>query len=281
MELSMRSNLPVTNREYVLKDWETIVSKTDLKGRITYVNTDFVRISGFSEDELLGKPHNIVRHPEMPTEAFEDMWRTLKNGKAWTGIVKNRCKNGDHYWVEANAAPLIENHEVVGYTSIRGKPSTGQINAADGAYRAIQSGSKRLVIREGNAVARSSLGFLKAIRNLSISTRLLCWFGAIIALFAANGALAWLALESGDRSLAIGAAGVAGAVLLIRIGRLEHERFRKTMSGERFGCSSCTWHGDSLRRKQSGGQGKAAGRIELGQGCQSGFGHQDAVYGAV
>jgi len=151
----MRSNLPITNQGYTLKDWETIVSKTDLKGRITYVNDDFVRISGFSLDELIGKPHNIVRHPDMPPAAFEDMWRTLKSGKAWTGMVKNRCRNGDYYWVEANAAPLIEKNQVVGYTSIRGKPSSEQISAADEAYRAIMAGNKRLLIREGNAVVRS------------------------------------------------------------------------------------------------------------------------------
>src|SRR4051794_37082316 len=133
----MRSNLPVTNREYVLQATETIVSKTDMQGNITYVNADFMRISGFSERELLGAPQNIVRHPDMPEEAFVDFWRTLKAGKAWTGIVKNRCKNGDHYWVEANAAPLIENNKVVGYTSIRGKPSREQVKAAEAAYAGI------------------------------------------------------------------------------------------------------------------------------------------------
>ena len=102
----MRSNMPVTNIEYVLKDTETVVSKTDMQGNITYINRDFVNISGFSEEELLGAPQNIVRHPDMPAEAFADFWSTIKSGKAWTGLVKNRCKNGDHYWVEANAAPL-------------------------------------------------------------------------------------------------------------------------------------------------------------------------------
>ncbi|WP_157648629.1 PAS domain-containing protein, partial [Thiobacillus denitrificans] len=100
----MRSNMPVTNIEYVLQDTETVVSKTDLHGNITYVNQDFINISGFSEAELIGQPQNIVRHPDMPVEAFADFWSTLKDGKAWTGLVKNRCKNGDHYWVEANAA---------------------------------------------------------------------------------------------------------------------------------------------------------------------------------
>ncbi|OZB47357.1 MAG: chemotaxis protein, partial [Thiomonas sp. 14-66-4] len=102
----MRNNQPVTQQEYVLKHDDFIVSKTDLKGRITFVNRTFVEISGFSEAELLGAPHNIVRHPDMPVEAYEDLWRTLKAGKAWQGMVKNRCKNGDFYWVMANANPI-------------------------------------------------------------------------------------------------------------------------------------------------------------------------------
>ena len=92
----MRLNLPVAAVEYVLKETETIVSKTDLHGNITYVNKDFIHISGFSEEELLGAPQNIVRHPDMPCAAFEDMWQTLQSGRPWTGLVKNRCKNGNY-----------------------------------------------------------------------------------------------------------------------------------------------------------------------------------------
>lgn len=113
----MRSNMPVSNVEYVLKDIEAVVSKTDLHGNITCVNQDFVNISGFSEEELVGSPQNFVHHPDMPEEVFADLWRTVKSGKAWTGLVKNRCKNGDYYWVEANTAPIIDNHEIVGYAS--------------------------------------------------------------------------------------------------------------------------------------------------------------------
>ena len=94
----MRNNQPVTSVEVQLKDDTLIVSKTDLKGRITYINKDFLQISGFAEHELLGEPHNIVRHPDMPVEAFEDLWRDLKAGRPWTGLVKNRCKNGEYYW---------------------------------------------------------------------------------------------------------------------------------------------------------------------------------------
>ncbi|MCL5061027.1 MAG: PAS domain-containing protein, partial [Candidatus Thermoplasmatota archaeon] len=161
----MRTNMPVSNVEYVLKDTETVVSKTDLHGNITYVNQDFVNISGFSEEELIGAPQNIVRHPDMPVEAFADFWRTIRSGKAWTGLVKNRCKNGDHYWVEANAAPMIENGQVVGYTSIRTKPSREQVQAAESAYRLVKAGDRGLQIQEGNAVRRTLFqrcNFLKA-----------------------------------------------------------------------------------------------------------------------
>src|SRR3990167_5859633 len=108
----MRSNLPVTQNEYVLRQGMTIVSRTDLKGRITYINDDFIEASGFTQEELIGQPHNLVRHPDMPEEAFDDMWRTLKAGLPWTGLVKNRCKNGDHYWVVANATPVREGDAV-------------------------------------------------------------------------------------------------------------------------------------------------------------------------
>jgi methyl-accepting chemotaxis protein len=89
--------MPVTNVEQVLLNSDSIVSKTDLKGIITYINEDFLRISGFTSEDLIGAEHNIVRHPDMPPEAFQDMWVSLKAGRPWTGVVKNRCKNGDHY----------------------------------------------------------------------------------------------------------------------------------------------------------------------------------------
>src|SRR5690554_476964 len=105
----MRYNGPTTNRERQFGELERLVSKTDTKGRITYANRAFVDISGFTHDELIGKAHNIVRHPDMPEEAFADLWRTLKAGRPWRALVKNRSKNGDHYWVDANVSPIHEN----------------------------------------------------------------------------------------------------------------------------------------------------------------------------
>ncbi|MDP1925951.1 MAG: methyl-accepting chemotaxis protein [Thiobacillus sp.] len=192
----MRSNLPVTNVEYVLNDDETIVSKTDVHGNITYVNQAFVDVSGFTEDELLGAPQNIERHPDMPAAAFVDFWHSLKSGKAWTGMVKNRCKNGDHYWVEANAAPIIENRQVVGYSSIRMKPSRAQIQAADSAYRAIKAGDTSLKIQDGQAVRQTWLQRTGLMRAYSIKTLLVLAVSAMAALFGVIGVLAWLATSS-------------------------------------------------------------------------------------
>ena len=182
----MRTNMPVTNIEYILKETETVVSKTDLHGNITYVNQDFVRISGFSEAELLGSPQNIVRHPDMPGAAFEDFWRTIKSGKAWTGMVKNRCRNGDHYWVEANAAPMLENGQVVGYTSIRVKPTREQVIAAEKAYRAIKNGSKEIEVRDGSIVKYAFIDRFNLAKKLSIRSKIMISSGFLALLFVAN-----------------------------------------------------------------------------------------------
>lgn len=145
----MRKNLPVTNNEIHLRDDQMIVSKTDLKGQITYVNQDFLEISGFTERELIGEPHNLVRHPDMPPVAFQDLWDTIKAGRPWTGIVKNRCKNGDHYWVDATATPLYENDKIVGYMSLRRKPTKAQVEAASALYQEINAGKVNLARKEG------------------------------------------------------------------------------------------------------------------------------------
>ena len=136
----MRTNLPVTDTEHLMGDDQLIVSKTDLKGRITEYNQDFLDISGFTEAELLGAPHNIVRHPDMPAAAFEDLWKTIQAGRPWAGLVKNRCKNGDFYWVEANISPLRENGRTIGYVSVRRKPTREQIREAEAVYARLRAG---------------------------------------------------------------------------------------------------------------------------------------------
>lgn len=136
----MRKNLPVTEKERTFPKEQQLISSTDIKGTILHCNDAFASISGFSRDELVGKPHNIVRHPDMPEAAFKTMWGYLQQGKPWMGLVKNRCKNGDYYWVNAYVTPITEHGKVVGYESVRTLPSRAQVAHAEQLYRAINAG---------------------------------------------------------------------------------------------------------------------------------------------
>lgn len=147
----MKTNLPITQNEVVVKPGQVIVSKTDTKGVITYVNRTFIEISGFTENELIGKSHNIVRHPDMPQAAFADLWSTLKRGHPWTGVVKNRCKNGDFYWVQANVTPIYSDGSVVGYMSVRHPVSREQVREAEQVYQSLKD--NRVALDEGMPVA--------------------------------------------------------------------------------------------------------------------------------
>jgi methyl-accepting chemotaxis protein len=169
----MRNNQPVTGREIELADGEIIVSHTDTKGKIVSINRTFVKISGFTEAELIGQPHNLVRHPDMPTAAFDDFWKTLKAGRPWDGMVKNRCKNGDHYWVESHATPLFEGNSVVGYMSVRKKPSRAQVEDAERIYASFRTGTEGGLRMRHGAVIRPSLGErLNPLWRLSLKQRL-------------------------------------------------------------------------------------------------------------
>ncbi|MDY0137315.1 MAG: methyl-accepting chemotaxis protein [Thiomicrospira sp.] len=143
----MRQNLPVTQAQKPIPAHYRIVSRTDLQGNILEANDEFIEISGYTEQELMGQPHNILRHPDVPSIVFADMWQTLKSGCGWTQIVKNRCKNGDHYWVKANAAPILENNQITGYISVRVPASDAEIALASQAYPLIAQG--KLIIKKG------------------------------------------------------------------------------------------------------------------------------------
>ncbi|WP_096703504.1 Tar ligand binding domain-containing protein [Magnetospirillum sp. 15-1] len=188
----MRVNEPITNHEVELPEGTILVSKTDLGGRITFVNQAFVEISGFSEEELIGAPHNLVRHPHMPPAAFADLWTTIKAGKPWEGIVKNRSKNGDHYWVRANATPEMENGQITGYISIRTAPSRAQIEAAEHLYEQIRAGKARNIKVEEGQVVRTTAGARLGRALNSISGRLAL---IIVGLVLMMGAVAWFTLD--------------------------------------------------------------------------------------
>ena len=136
----MKINLPVSQREVPVDAQANILSTTDLKGALTYANDDFVEICGFSRDELLGRNHNLVRHPDMPAAAFAHLWQTLKAGKSWMGLVKNRCKNGDHYWVSAHVTPVFRHGQVVEYQSVRRAASAEQVARAEALYARLRDG---------------------------------------------------------------------------------------------------------------------------------------------
>ncbi|CZY46192.1 methyl-accepting chemotaxis protein [Enterobacter hormaechei] len=153
----------VTQNEYPLDDDTTLMSTTDLHSYMTHTNDTFVQVSGFTLQELLGQPHNIVRHPDMPKAAFADMWYTLKKGEPWSGIVKNRRKNGDHYWVRANAVPMVRNGQMTGYMSIRTRATEDEIAAVEPLYKALNEGRSKKRIHKGLVVRKGWLGKLPAM----------------------------------------------------------------------------------------------------------------------
>ncbi len=162
----MRVNEPITSHEIEVPDSEPLVSRTDAGGRIVFVNRTFIAISGYSEEELLGKPHNIVRHPHMPPAAFENLWSTIKAGRSWDGLVRNRTKSGDFYWVRANVTPVVEDGKVTGYISIRSKPTGAQVAKATRAYAALREGSApTMALRDGELVERTWRSRFADVKN--------------------------------------------------------------------------------------------------------------------
>ncbi len=197
----MKKNYPVTGVEVDYGESANILSTTNLKGVITYVNDDFLRISGFEIDELLGKNHNVVRHPEMPPGAFADLWATVKSGRSWMGMVKNRCKNGDHYWVDAFVTPILQGGKVVEYQSVRTKPDRVHVARAEQAYAQMREGRLPLALR---------------LPHISLQTKL-TGMGVIAALpplaLAANAGASWSGL--GLTLLATVAVGAVGTAALL------------------------------------------------------------------
>jgi aerotaxis receptor len=209
----MRVNLPVTNEEYVLSDGEIIVSRTTPKGVITYANDAFVRSSGFSREELLGQAHNIVRHPDMPQAAFADLWQTLESGRPWTAVVKNRRKDGGFYWVRANVSPIATGGQILGYISVRTKPTREEIEASTQLYSQMRAGTLRGKRLEGGELVHTGVrGYLQRLHRTSFHAR--CWWtaAAFSALFLGMAAVTLAAPGATTAALALCAAGVVGSM---------------------------------------------------------------------
>ena len=186
----MRNNQPVTQREFDFPADATLMSTTDTQSHITYANAAFVAVSGFDLDEIIGQPHNMVRHPDMPAEAFADMWATLKAGRSWTALVKNRRRDGDHYWVRANAAPVVRNGQVTGYMSVRTKPSRTEIDEAEVLYRAFREGrigSRKF--HQGLVLRTGVMGWTFWLQTMPVRWRLRCSVWGLSCFAVAGAAL--------------------------------------------------------------------------------------------
>jgi len=205
MDPRMRNNQPVVDQEFMLDKLSSLVSTTDLKGRIQHCNDAFVRASGFERHELLGQPHNLIRHPDMPPAAFEDMWRTIQGGSPWTGMVKNRRKDGRHYWVLANVTPLVVRGAVVGFLSVRTVPERAAVEAAEALYARMRERAGDWQLDEGVARRRGLANALARLRARMGSP-------AMPLAIAAAAAAGWggHALGAGAVALLPVAAAVAG-----------------------------------------------------------------------
>jgi aerotaxis receptor len=210
----MRNNQPVTQSEFDYPEDATLMSVTDTQSHICYANAAFIAVSGFDRDEIVGQPHNIVRHPEMPQEAFADMWATLKGGESWSALVKNRRKNGDHYWVRANATPLRRRGQLVGYMSVRTKPTRAEVEAAEALYRDFRESKVRArVLHKGLLVRTGILGWMSALQTMSVAWRIRWCSLASIAIVVGTCAAAGL----GTSALGIVAAGAVLASLVANL----------------------------------------------------------------
>ncbi|WP_246217056.1 methyl-accepting chemotaxis protein [Paraburkholderia panacisoli] len=209
----MRNNQPVTGHEYEFPSSHMLVSATDLTGRIQYCNPAFIAVSGFTRDELIGQPHNLIRHPDMPREAFADLWATIRAGRPWTALVKNRRKNGDHYWVRANVTPVVEKGAVVGYLSVRVKPQRDAVRVAESLYARMRTGESRgLMLRNGVVVRTGLRGRLQALMRLPVATRAAAGYALTPLALLLTGLAAWQGTPPAPFWIAFGVAATISVV---------------------------------------------------------------------
>ncbi|MDO8252555.1 MAG: methyl-accepting chemotaxis protein [Rhodoferax sp.] len=220
----MRTNLPITQREYPYPSGQTVVSTTDLKGRITHCNEVFIELSGFSKEELLGQPHNLVRHPDVPAEAFRDLWDTLVQGMPWTGVVKNRRKDGDHYWVVANVTPVMDGEQTVAYLSVRTEPTREQIQAFEALFTTMraeqQAGMLVHRLRHGALHQHTWRGRIGRALYPGVNAQITTWAVLMGAVGVAAGILAAGGLSALSGTAFVSAVAVMAGVSLLGAWRL-------------------------------------------------------------
>jgi len=260
----MRVNLPVSDSEYPFPDGQTVVSTTDLQGRITYCNPTFIQLSGYTKEELLGQPHNLIRHPDVPEEAFRDLWQTIAAGSPWTGIVKNRRKDGSHYWVCANVTPLIVDGRPIGYMSVRTKPSRAAVQGAEALYalmrREHETGRITLALDRGNLRRLDLIGRIAALVKPGAH-----WRQCALALLAAAAGWAGASLVSGRWAAAAMVAVGALALLSERIARHLYEgpQARMLQHVNRMAAGDLTQQFESTGTGLSAEIGKALNQLNV------------------
>lgn len=218
----MRNNQPITQHEYVLSEEAVLISRSDLKGHVTYANPTFVEVSGYTRDELIGAPHNLLRHPDMPEAAYADFWKTIQAGGTWQGVVKNRRKNGDHYWVQATVAPLRDGERLVGYTSIRRKALPKAVTRAEKIYAEIREKgkSRHYKLVKGGLQRKGVTGMLSRFQVTSLKAKLICMVLMSLLLLSLSGGLGVYALMvSGERLETLNRSGLQDVATLQRIER--------------------------------------------------------------
>jgi len=229
----MKLNMPVTNNEIVMNNGSILVTRTDLQGKILYANDEFLKISGYSRHEIIGKDHNIIRHPDMPPELFEDLWKTVKAMRPWAGVIKNRSKSGDFYWVHANIIPQFEKGKLVGYLSVRYEPKKAELELSQALYRDIKNKTAAI-----NPTGISAL--IKSIHDISL------WNKTAFTLLAFSVPTATLSYEYYQAENYIALAGIVcaasiGALINVSIIREFNQTLDKSvgifyrLSGKNFG----------------------------------------------
>ena len=215
----MKINQPVTQREVPFPPGRYLVSKTDLKGIITHANDAFVDISGFSRDELIGSAHNMVRHPDMPQEAFADLWSTIKSGLPWHGLVKNRCKNGDYYWVKAFVVPVRKDGRAIGFMSVRTEPGREEVRSTEALYRQVRDKQARFPSINPGLLGR-----------FSFSTRLWAIMGGMALLSAGITVASFAGGLSPDKAMFVGGAALLSTLAAISVGIYFSLKFNRPLS---------------------------------------------------
>ncbi len=221
----MKINMPVSDKEHKLKADDVLITTTNKKGIITYCNESFIRISGFHAHELINQNHNIVRHPDMPVEAFQNLWDTVKKGETWSGTVKNRCKNGDYYWVKANVSPEYSNNQLSGYSSIRTMPSRQEIDQANTLHADIKAGASYLKV--------SVLHRFNPLRKLNLSIKLVM---VVVLLMLPTAYLLSSRLTTENAAIKMARLEKSGSTFVARINALMVDvgRYQRLLNGNKI-----------------------------------------------